>query len=264
MDYETNTKGDQRVNIRPKPLTRRNSEGELYARLPEVESQIEAALLLEGPSLLEKARINNKDSKDFLKEECLVYMIRHYHALEEPKMVSDLFQVLLSRCTGSIQTHLASLDHRADDAFREVIVELTDQVLDLESDRGDYFQVRFGLGLKRLTISEFAKQKREKKKEEIAFSLDEQREGPDGEETAIEIQNESLSPESIAMCKEGLGVLTYPYNEVFILRHYSGWPIDSTNPDKVTLSSRFKVTPRTIRNWLKEAEEILKKWRKGK
>lgn len=250
--------------ICPKPLTRRSSEGELYIRPPEVESQIKSALLLDRTSFLEKACIQDRNLKDFLKEECLVYMIRHYHDLGDREMVSNLFKELMSRCVEFIHKHQKSLGQRAEDAFREVIANLTDKLLDLESDRGDFFQARFWLGLKRLTLTEFNKQIREMKKEEKTFSLSNQKEGPNGPEMAIEIQDESMSQEEIAMCKEGLAVLKYPYNEVFILRYYSGWPIDSNDPDKVTLSSHFKVTPRTIRNWLNKAEETLKKWRKGK
>ena len=35
------------------------------------------------------------------------------------------------------------------------------------------------------------------------------------------------------MCEESLNILVHPYfKEVFILRHYYGWPIESDDPNE--------------------------------
>jgi len=50
---------------------------------------------------------------------------------------------------------------------------------------------------------------------------------------------------------------------VFVLRHYEGWPIEDKDPSVPTISRHFQRTPRTIRNWMREAENVLAAWRGG-
>jgi len=71
-----------------------------------------------------------------------------------------------------------------------------------------------------------------------------------------------MSSDDLASIKMGLSSIKDPYRKAFVLRYYAGWPIKSNDPDEVTISSYFKVTPRTIQNWLDIAEEGLAKWRK--
>lgn len=251
-------------NSRPKRLTRRNGEGEVYTRIPAVEEQIEKALLLDSPALLERARYSDYKSLGYLAEECLVYMIHEFRSKSDGQMVSDLFKVLLDRSTGFVKGHFQALEpERADDAFQEVFTSVVEQILDMDSDKGDFFQVRFWHALKCLAITEGGKQLSKQNVEEGFVSMDAEEEGEEGPKPKVEIPDGSMSLEGKAMYREGLGVLRDPYRKVFILRHYEGWPIYSKDPCETTLSSLFGVTPKTIYNWLKEAEETLRQWRGG-
>ena len=109
MESSQNNNIKQTSSIHPKPLTRRNGDGDLYARLPEVEKQIKSTLQLDKTSILELILIENCDSDKFLKEECLVYMIRYFHSCEDKEMVSEIFKILMIRCTKFIQNRLKSL-----------------------------------------------------------------------------------------------------------------------------------------------------------
>jgi DNA-directed RNA polymerase specialized sigma24 family protein len=137
--------------------------------------------------------------------------------------------------------------------------------MDLEDDGGDFFQVRFWLGLKRLIVTEYASQVKAAGEdiEKLVF-VDEQIEGEEGLQPMLELPGNCLSPEDTVILKAGLSSIQDPYRKVFILRYYVGWPIKSNDPDEVTLSSYFGVTPRTIQNWLDAAEKSLAKWRKEK
>ena len=244
-----------------KPLTRRNSLGDLYTRTPVVESQIAEALKLDPPSLLERARISAYEAPDYFQGECLVYMIREYCSRGEDLFTCNLFEVLFARCSGFIYGLLNISDnHNREDAYQEVVTNLTEKIINLESDEADFYQVRFWLGLKRLAITEFGRQVRRSDEIKASVSLDDLVEEGDLVEPATQLE-EMLSREVLAECREGLLVLKMPQREAFILRHYDGWPIESKDSSKVTLSVRFGVTPRTIRNWLSEAENALRKWR---
>lgn len=248
--------------MHPRPLTRRNGDKKLYLRLPEVEEQIKTALNLNSPDLLDRARIEYT-VEGFLQEECIVYMIREYQLAQNTSMVSQLFKILMNRCTGFIYDFLVALGDWADEAYREVIADLVDNILDFKSDRGDYYQVRFWVGLQRLSISEFQRQVTKKKEEQKTIFIDDLGEQEEDQKPLSVIPEYSISPEEKFLCEEALSFLKEPYREVFILRNHAGWPIESNDENLETLSTRFKVTPRTVRNWLNYAENVLQKWEKG-
>ena len=95
---------------------------------------------------------------DFLKEESLVYLIRHYFEVGNRQRVNDLSEFLLGRCAKLIYGKLGGLGTDArDDGYAEVVEQLFARILDLESDRGDFLQVRFWKVLERLTVQVFRK-----------------------------------------------------------------------------------------------------------
>jgi hypothetical protein len=48
-----------------------------------------------------------------------------------------------------------------------------------------------------------------------------------------------------------------------MLRHRDGMEIENKDPDVMTISKRFGRRPRTIRNWLRGAEEKLQELQGG-
>lgn len=248
--------------MRPKPLTRRNRKGELFKRLPEVEDQIAVALQLDITALLERASISDYRLEGFFQEECLVYMIRHYLITENNGIVSKLFQLLMSRCTGTIYNHLNLEKDHTEEAYREVIKNLVDNILDLETDKGDYFQVRFWFGLKRLVISEFARQLKIIEEDQHLVSLDNMCTEED-RGLLQDTPDTSLSQEELTLCRDAMATLKDPPRTAFLLRHYHGWPIESIDENCQSISSYYGVDPRTVRNWLSQAEKDLIKWGKG-
>lgn len=249
--------------MRPKPLTRRNRKRELYLRLPEVEDQIAVALQLDVTDLLERASISGHKLKGFFQEECLVYMIRHYYLAENHKVVSKLFELLMSRCIGFAYERLVSLgEDKKDEAYREVIKHLVDNILEFETGKGDYFQVRFWVGLERLAISEFGRQLRIIKEDQDLVSLDNMCNEED-RGLLKDMPDTSLSQEELTLCKDAIGTLKDPQRTAFLLRYYHGWPIESKDANCESISSYYDVDPRTVRNWLSQAEKDLQKWGKG-
>lgn len=264
MKHQT---AEQDPSCLPEPLTRHNAAGVVYERLPTVDRQIRDTLKLDLEGLQRCCEETDETSPDYLKEESLVYLIRHYHKNEKRSYVNDLSKCLVNRCANVIYGWLGSLEaNEREDGNSEVIKELFTRILDLNSDHGDYLQVRFWLGLKRLTVSIFRKQL-VKLRHQSTGDYDLERIDALTQQGAVAVSATSLrrSTESEAidnvMLQAALAQLEEPYRTAYLLRHYEGWPIEDRDPAIQTISRRFDKTPRTIRNWLSRADETLKAWR---
>lgn len=264
------------------PLTRRNREGAVYQRQDVVEEQIRFALTLKSTDMIKRARIRDYTGPDYLKEECLVYLIRDYKRRGERDVIEELSKILLARCSKYINDGLQALstgkgDHSCtvDHAFQDVVDGLFEQIMDLQSDRGDFLQVRFQVVLEKLRISAFNRYVEDLNRSKEAkpwTSVSGHERNPEEEDKEHRTSNaglpqeEGLSTEQQALNREALGeVLDFieePQRTAFILRHGYDWPIETKDPRLPSISKFFRRTPRTISEWLKKAEETIEKLRK--
>jgi len=265
---------EQDTSCLPEPLTRTNAAGEIYQRPAVVDKQIQEALRLDSEELRRRLEVTDEVSPDFLKEESLVYLIRHYHKAEDQRSVKELSDFLLSRCATYINGQLYSLgDDAAKEGYLDVVAQLFSRIFDLGSNRGDFLQVRFWIVLKRLTVQVFRKQSKQLKLGLNCFPLT-SLEGYNGEDTDAEtrrggmlapaiVTSRSIESEVIEkdLIQAALSQLKEPLRSAYLLRHYEEWPIEDQDPTVRTISRHFNKTPRTIRNWLARAEECLAAWR---
>ena len=271
MDYET-TKQD--TSCLPEPLTRTNAEGEVYQRQTIVDRQIRDALGLHPEELRRCSEILDSESPDFIKEEALVYLIRHYHKAGDRERMNELSESLLHRCANWIHGQLRSLgDEAATEGYSDVMELLFGRILDLGCDRGDFLQVRFWQALKSLTVQAYRRQVTQLKLDQRNVSLASLA-GHDGEDAdtlkrrgsvqaPVTVTSRSVESEVIdsILIQDALSQLDEPLRSAFLLRHYAEWPIEDQDPAVRTISRHFGKTPRTIRNWLARAEERLAAWR---
>ena len=251
----------------PKPLTHTNTKGDIYRRQPDVDRQIREALGLYLEELRSRLEIKDKQSPEYLQEESLVYLIRHFHIEGNVQTVNELSECLLTRCAIFIDSRLRGLGPSCrEDANAEVVAELFYRILDKDSDRGDFLQVRFWVAVKRLTIQIFRKCLHQANLESLA----------EGEIENIEVstlkhekrassmlptENVELMAIENEVIREALNRIEEPFRSAFLLRHYYMWPIEDQDPNVLTISQQFNKTPRTIRNWLAKAEECQAAWR---
>ncbi len=154
---------EQRSGIRP--LTRIVGE-RVYCRSADVEAQIASALMLDRAKLCQRAQQRDPTKPDYLRPECLVYLIQEFMGRGDEEMVSALCAHLIRRSAKQINKHLCALDAESvEESYREVMTELFSRILDLKSDRGDFLQVRYWVVVKRLVISAFQKRTRLLKQE---------------------------------------------------------------------------------------------------
>ena len=252
------------------PLTHRNLDGAVYRRDPAVEQQLAEATRLPPSQWRARADIADKTAAGYLQEEALVYLLRIAHRQSEAAVASDLSEALLRRCGRFIYGHLTKLGNEtADEGYSEVVAQLFERILDLDSDRGDFYQVRFWPALEKLAIRAFQRLLKERKRGQQTISIsDVAGYDDDADEDRRVVQAPELatpSDESFVitndLVRDALTRVGEPYRTAFLLRHYAGWPTEDQDPAVQTISKYFKKDPRTIRNWLKRAEEALQQWR---
>lgn len=249
-----------------KSLTHLNGKtGQPFERDLDIERQIVEALGLAPDALRERVLVRERSSMQFLREECLVYLIREYaHEGKMRRLASDLSEALLTRIEGYLASQLGRLGvEHAEEAGDEVIVKLFARITDQGSDLGDFAQVNFWSFLAAKISDAYRKHLTQLNRErrtaapswvhgmEMVGDLDagaqkEDREPIRAPDIASEILNEEL-----------LSNLGEPYLTAMKL-NLAGWPIESQKPGEPTISGFFGKTPRTINNWLRAAEETLR------
>ncbi len=252
-----------------RPLTRRYVDtGAPYERLPEVEAQVRHVLALEGTALAAELRHDYK-SPAHIKDETLCYLIRERVRADRHEEASAVTEVLLRRVAGMIRQRVVSggVDERhREDCEGEIVSQLLTELYDVETDRGDFAQVRFGLYFKRLSylvIHNFRQlQQCERQAESVISTQDDRAEEIDLLDTLAE--ERALSAEERVLLRDALARLPDTLRAPFLLRYFDGWQIESDSPTEPSISRRLNVTPRTVRNRLRDAEAILRRWREGK
>lgn len=243
------------------PLTRRG-----YKRATAARQQIADAIGLTAAGLIERAQQRDDAATDHLSAEALVYFIRRADGAGDHKTRDALIRELLERSNVFFRGQFRGCSREErEDLQSSVIAVLIEDLLD-PGDRGDFMQARFWLYLKRKTISACEAAFRhsgETESLDTGFSGDASSEG----QTKLDAQaGKRLSPEQATMLSEGLATLPPRLRQVFLLRHYFGMNVGADNtaddpPDEVTLARQFGCSGRTIRNWLKEAEALLARFR---
>ena len=262
--------------VEVRALTLRNAEGQLYARLPAVDGQIGAALALPSAALLVRSHVRDTGHPDHLKDECLVHLIREHHRAGNRDLVERLSQELIERAKGIVYHAVRSLGpERARVAFDEVVEDLFTRILDPATDRGDFYEVRFGQGLKRLAITTFNKYTAAQRTAQQTVAWQDLP-GYDGDAAAGDERRGGVTPADLPAtpafehdlvrrqaAAQALNSLGEPYRTAYVLRYYHEWPVHDADPHHPSLSRYFNVTPRTIRYWFAHAEHELARWREG-
>lgn len=242
------------------PLTARDVHGCLYLRCSAVEDQIREALSLPRPALLAWIGGARSPGGKALREEALVYLLRQSRRAGDNFLTEALAKALLGRCAVYIQNKMVSLGSDQEDGYRQVVTDLFERIF-LEQAKDDYMQVRFWGYLKCLVVTRYRRCREERDRSRRNTSLD-ARSGTEAEpeDGAGTPEEDFIDRETLEVFREGLLRLPDALQEVVILL-LEEYPIESKDPSVLTVSTMVRVTPRTIRNWLKEIRKILGPYR---
>ena len=249
-----------------RPLTHLCREsGEVYRRDATIERQIEAALCLVPETLLAHATIADDKAADYLKEETLTYLIRDYLRRGREDDAGKLCEVLAQRCIPRLVKYLGRFGQTAvEDAHDRVMTQVWERILDLKSDRGDFFQVRFWQAFRPFVIKAYMQAKAEYQRDVPLPELEDES-WTEGDGVGVGASLPSIENIHCAMeLEEILGLLPEPLHTALIMRDVLGFPIESIESGEPTISRYFGKTPRTIRNWFDRIERIGRAWRAGR
>jgi len=232
-----------------RPLTRRTAKGELLRRRPEVEDQIREVLNLDEQEILRRAEACDPTSSEYLKPECVVYLIRTNRDKESRYLAEHVAIALARRCMKTLLNRIrgfSEVDTR--DITDEIVAEVIERIFD-PSDRADYFEVSFEQALKCIRVDVCRKYRAMRSGQ---VELNETKDAPD----------ERLDIPKAMLIRSALASLTDAELVIVLLRHFCGLSINGKG-QQPTIVEITKLSERTVRNRLWSAKEKLKKAIRG-
>ncbi len=245
------------------PLTRRGKGGKLYKRPPAVEKQILEVMILEPDQVLERAQVP-RGSPGYLREEVLVFMFQQYQQTGQAEAWNDMAQQLLKRCSAWLKKKLKNDKGIAPQVAGDVIEQTFTLMMETENRVADILQVSFLTYLSR-------RYKDAKKKEIRKLSPLRELVEPDGFDKDDKSSNflkvsytDILTIENHVVLRESLvAIRDQSHRDVYMLRHAFGMPIESKDPEKMTLAKLFDKSGRMIRYMLANAQSDIAAADKG-
>jgi DNA-directed RNA polymerase specialized sigma24 family protein len=244
-----------------KPLTKRRKDtSEPYFRRPEVEEQLGYACSLKSDELFAAFPAKSRDEKGYLFDETLVYMVRDALEKGDRADYEALYGALYERIWKILRHFRYRFNKNGEQGqfeefAQQVSVMITIKLLDIESDAADYAQVNFGDFVVSAARTELKSVYRtaSRQTDDSAFW----EEGEDQPASRVErIEDLRTGHDKLYELRDVLMKIPEPKRTAVVLVG-EGWPIESIDPNEPTVSRLLGVTPRTIRNWLKEARNIL-------
>jgi hypothetical protein len=277
------------------PLRRKRADGTLYRRRKKVEEELERVTQLTLQDVLAAGRAGQR-GKAGVSSEALVHLLRREArgGNAQGLGVDGLVSVLIERTESMLRSHISwAFDElQREEILREVVDRVIDEIVD-PSDKADYAEVNFNDWLMHNRIDACRKQtRRAERAEQIGDALQNLAENEadivlvgDGQEAA----SPKPSPEAAYALAEARATAPLPaqieageftaedryriasavraanlderVRDAFLLHQYLDVPIDSQDPEKHTLVKHFGMSEKTIRNWLRRAEEAFAKLR---
>ncbi len=237
-------------------LTKRKANGELYFRRPEVQIQLNRIMELSAEQIFSRLGLPNREHPDYLLDECLVYLVRHMRKAGDQYGLERIYVELNRRFWLLIHKSSTGFQDKEEikDIGQDVERVLLTKIFDTDSDKGDYAQVNFG----DFVVTELkGRIKRSWKRQNIEQTferLDEPKEDSYGEQL-VAPGLDNLTMEEVT---QNIELIPEKTREAAILHYVEGWQIESMDLNEPTVSRQMGVSSRTIRNWFKEAKEILK------
>lgn len=251
------------------PLRKRRLSGELYGRDPKIEALIAELAVLPRDELIARAEIIKRSNSGYIPSECLVYFIRASRRDNNEAWFERLYRILIGRVLRSLPKAESS-DGRTESLTRGVVrdkvfsrfVELLSADRADYVDKLDYFEVRFDGALASLR----------RDAQETAWR-DENRSQP------LEYDEESgeLSPEVEAAAgahdpfaasdfddpayrsRLDAAIEALPIEQSRIIHMLrQGFPIDSKEPDVMTIAKALGRSEKTVRTYRDKAFATLR------
>ena len=244
---------DNEVSIRP--LTKRRTDGSLYARRPETTAMLIELLGLSREEIAVRLQVGRRDASGYVTNECLLYLLRSARSDNNPAWFDKLFAVLDCRVRHNLSYTIRYGTISDPETVREDVLGKFHEVLALglgpQPDRLDPYEVMFDGALASLRKTTYTRQQRDDgRKADVPDAND--GEGRSNELTAPTPEEIfGLTPFEFrdfrTAALAAIERLPEPLRETVRLV-CSGDQAGSTDPDKMTIAKQLNVDERTIRN----------------
>lgn len=244
------------------PLTKRRKDGTVYERPEEIAAMLTALASLPRQQLAERALIRDRSHPDYVPSECLVHFVRASRSDNSEAWFEQLYKILLARVLRALPRADAS-DGTTSIVNESIRIGVTDRFVHMllqdrrePGDRLDFFEVRFDLAIKRLRLDA----------QERAWREQSRREPLDGADDALEsevattaapldanILSDRLFRDRVYQAIDALPPEQSRTMHLLLL----GWPIDSKDPEVMTIAKALGCSDRSVRNYRERAMKTL-------
>jgi hypothetical protein len=255
---------DGRYQAAVAPLRKRRRTGELYERDPKVEGLIAELAMLPYDALITKAAVVNRSDPSYVPSECLVYFIRASRTNNNDAWFERLYRILIERVWRSLPKSESS-DGRTESLTRGVIRDkVFDRFVELLAadrvayiDKLDYFEVRFDGALANLRRDAQKQAWRdENRSQPLEYDEESGELSPEIETAAGTYDPFATSdfddPSYRSRWEAAIDSLP-PEQSRIIHMLREGFPIDSKEPDVITIAKVLGRSEKTIRTYRDKA-----------
>ena len=245
-----------------RPLTRtRKDDGSLYQRERRTDEEIQQ--LCGARSRVRRERLLARQPAGDaarLREETLAYALRECAARGDDETAWGIAELITERVSGHITRQLAKWrlpQEDADDVTRDLFALLFEALFSREAS-AEFWEVRFWVCLDRRLWN--LVEKRQASLDAQLSEGSEPQESESGESSLLRVADGGPSPEALAEYGEALTVLAEHERLAVYLKYIEGLPEESDDPNRQSVAKILGVTGRTVRNYLRRAEQKLREW----
>lgn len=240
------------------PLRKRTLNGEIYTRSAQIETKLMELALLSHDEVVAKCVVHNRNDPEYLPSECLVYLVRARRADNSDIYFERLYKILIqrvARCLPKAENLDGKTLSLTKSRIRELALDKFTELLLIDrkdySDRLDFFEIRFDGALANLRRDAQKQAWREENRSET-LELDEET----GDlSAAVELAAGSFDPFDAPeldadryQSRLNAAIDELPLEQGRIVEMIrQGIPIDSKEPDALTIAKVLNKSEKTIR-----------------
>lgn len=250
----------------PEPLKKKSNNGIPYTRSRQIETRIEYLELIRADERLRFFAVISKHTPEYQPSEVLVYFMRRAWTQGEKSEFEQIFKHLFRRIADSLK---ASIQDRQMDRAQKIREEIIGRFAELiagdcahQSAKLDYFEVRFDSAFSAFKISALRQVGPSTIETEPLESFEDSdfEISPEVESAAAQCLNDRKSklddPIFRSLLFSAIDNLPSDQKQVIGLL-LKGIPIDSKDPNVMTVARLLGCTERTVRNRRDRAFKVL-------
>lgn len=240
------------------PLRKRTLEGALYKRDARIEALLAQLALLPRADLVARCEITDRNDPGYVPSECLMYFVRATRQDNSDQHFERLYKVLLSRLLRALPNpetsdgevvRISQTKSRIRDIAFDRFTETLAADREAYSDKLDYFEVRFDGAIANLRRdAQDTAWREENRTTTIEYDLETNEPSAEVEEAAGSFNPFEQLEANDYRSRLDAAIDTLPPEQIRIIQMLrQGLPIDSKDPDAVTIAKTLKKSEKTIR-----------------